>query len=367
MFDLNLRKMIKIVSPLLIKPTSTSLTVSLSKRFFLFTLINKAIRTIEEDPHLNFISVLKSYKILGRILYGTFHDLYRDRNKPYFRHFFVESSLYRLVKEELEWLNKEYKNIDNIKMTITKKGVIIYDNYKKNKFNVLLFTIHSGTWVPKNILKKMNPLPKTRYRYEDVETHKIYSRLIMEKGGIWIDNKQSRYACDFNRSISRCVYENGSEWWFPEIWKEPLSEAEINEIKKGYREFYFTLSKLVSTFNFNIIFDGHSMWNTNDRPPLSFGTRYIPAFYMPIVKSMHRKLIKMGYSAHFNKPYKGGYILKWLSTMFPDLFIFSMEINKIMYMNPRHTKPLKRKVKQLSKDLVKIFDIEIEDIEHRKN
>jgi N-formylglutamate amidohydrolase len=363
---MKLGQMIKAVSPILIKPHKSSLTVGLSDRFFLFTLINKAIRTIEEDPHLNFISLLKSYKILGRILYGTVHGFYRDRNKAYFKHFFKDKELWKIVKEELEWVTSEYKNSGDIKLTITKRGVMVFDNYQKNSFNVLLLTVHSGTWVPKEIQKKMYPLPKKRYMYEDVETHKIYSRIVMEKGGIWIDNKQSRFACDFNRNITKCIYQEGQEWWIKNLWKEPLLKSEIDDIKKSYQQFYFTLAKLVETYRFNIIFDGHSMWNLPDRPPLSFGTRHIHKFYMPIVKSMHRKLIGMGYSAAFNKPYKGGYILKWLSKMFPDLFIFSMETNKCMYMTPNHKTPLVRKIRKLSQDLTKIFDIDIEEgLEHR--
>jgi hypothetical protein len=36
-------------------------------------------------------------------------------------------------------------------------------------------------------------------------------------------------------------------------------------------------------------------------------------------------------------------------------------------MNKAHTKALPTKIKKISKDLVLIFDIEIEDIEHRKS
>jgi len=367
----NIRNMLKIVSPLLIKPTPTSITVGLSKRFFLFTLINKAIRTIEEDPYLNFVSLLKNYKILGRILYGTAHEFYRDRNKLYFKHFFIEPDVWKLVKADLEWLHKEYPKLDfdTIKMTITKKGVIIYDNYKKNSFNLLLMTIHGGTWVPKNIQQKMELSPEQRYKEEDVETNKIYCRLIIEKGGIWIDNKMSRFACDFNRHISRCIYEDSSEKWINKLWKENLTKYEVQQLKQTYKEFYFALSKLVNTYRFNIIFDAHTMKDIDQRPKMSFGTKHIPKFYIPIVKSMHRKLCNLGYApVSFNKPYKGGYILEWLSTMFPELFIFSMEINKKLYMTKNSKKSIKKKVKELSMCISKIFDIEIEgdELEFKK-
>ena len=155
---------------------------------------------------MNFIALLKSYKILGRILYGSVREFYRDRNKLYFKNFFLERDLWKLVKEDIEWLVNENKNVEDIKMTITKKGVIIYDNYKKNNFNVLLMTSHAGTWLPKIVKNKMLLTDSFRFIEEDIDTHKIYSRLVLEKGGIWIDNKMSRFAVDFNRPATRAIY-----------------------------------------------------------------------------------------------------------------------------------------------------------------
>ena len=102
---------------------------------------------------------------------------------------------------------------------------------------------------------------------------------------------------------------------------------------EGYHEFYFTLSRLIDTYRFNIIFDGHSMKDAKGRPEISFGTKYIPKFYMPIVRSMQKKLNNLGYNpVSLNVPYSGGYILQWLNSRFPDIFICSMEVNKRLYM-----------------------------------
>jgi hypothetical protein len=113
------------ITPILIKPGSTDIRISISKRFFLFNLMNKIINIIEEDPHLNFVAVLKSYKVLGKFLYGTLHEFHRDRNTIYFKNFFYDRDVWKLVKEDLESLYPKYKEM---KMTITKRGVIVYDN-----------------------------------------------------------------------------------------------------------------------------------------------------------------------------------------------------------------------------------------------
>jgi len=56
--------------------------------------------------------------------------------------------------------------------------------------------------------------------------------------------------------------------------------------------------------------------------------------------------------------------LKWLSTKFPDIFICSMEVNKVLYMNKSRTKSIDAKVEKISKDLQEIFDIDLDEPEN---
>ncbi|MBT3407638.1 N-formylglutamate amidohydrolase [Candidatus Woesearchaeota archaeon] len=353
-----IKEVIESISPILIRSTTSSFTIGISKRFFLFKLMNKLITAIEEDPHLNFVSLLKNYKVLGRFLTGTLHEFYRDRNRLYFKNFFIDRSLYEIVKADLEYLYPDYKNIT---MTITKNGVIIYDNYKKRAFNTLLMTIHSGTWVPESIKHKLHVTDKERNLEEDRDTHKLYCKLVLDKSGIWIDNKQSRFIIDFNRSIENSIYETYTirKGKKSKVWAKDLTVFEEKLIRSSYREFYFTLATLLDTHEFNIIFDGHSMKDLPGRPNISFGTRYIPNFYIPIVKSMQRKMITLKYSpVLLNTPYGGGFILKWLSTKFPNIFIFSMEVNKKLYMTKDRMRTIDRKLNKLLTDLINIFDID---------
>ncbi len=351
----NVSKLMSYISPVLINSKSNSVTLSLSKRFVLFQILEKLVRKIEDDPYLNFISVLKNYKVLGKILTGSIYELHRDRNQMYFKNFFADRDLWKLVKDDLEWC---YKRNKNLKITITRNGVVIYDNYKKNDFNVLLFTIHSGVWMPKDISQKQTLSVEQRLLEEDIDTHKIYSGLVLEKGGIWIDNKFSRFACDFNREPERAIYENSQESWIRKVWDKELTIKQRERLMEVYNEFYFTIQKLVDTYRFNIIFDGHSMRHLPGRPEISFGTKYISKFYMPIVNGMRWKLRKMGYETALNKPYPGGYILKWIAERFSDLFIFSIEVNKNLYMTKNRKKVLKKKKEKLSNDILQIFDIE---------
>lgn len=343
------------VSPILVKPTKSSITLSISKRFLLFDLMQNVIKRIEDDPYLNFISLLKHYKVLGYFLHGPIHDLYRDRNKSYFKNFFLSKELYSLIKADIEWV---YKKNKTVKLTITKRGVIIYDNYKPKSFNTLLLTIHSGVWMPKDLEAKHALSKKQRYVEEDIDIHKIYSPLVLKGSGIWIDSKLSRFACDYNRVEDRAIYQDGSETWIEKVWQSPLTKQQKSRLMEGYKEFYFTLSNLVEAYRFNIIFDGHSMRHKPGRPDLSFGTRYVPNFYMPIVKTMQKKLKTKGYKkTELNKPYAGGHILRFLKQAYPNIFICSMEINKKLYMSKDDTKSLGIQVRKLSKTLEDLFNI----------
>jgi len=352
-----LEKLIQKISPILITPTTDSITISLSRRFFLFYMMNKLIKSIENEPYLNFISLLKNYKILGNFLSGTAGEFYRDRNKSYFRNFFMENELYQLVKDDLE----SVKIYPDIKMTITKRGIIIYDNYKLNQFNVLLLTIHGGTYVPMAIQTKMMVSAEERHKEEDIGISRIYGRMVLEKGGIWIDNKQSRFACDFNRQIEKAIYHNKSEPWIEIMWRNELSEGERKQLLRSYNEFYFTLAQLIDAYRFNVIFDAHSMKDMPERPEISFGTKYIPRFYMPIVKSIQNKFSKKYKPVYIDRPFQGGYILQWFSKQFPDVFTFSMEVNKRLYMDADRTKIYTQKIDAISKDILEIFDISLWD------
>jgi N-formylglutamate amidohydrolase len=353
------KEILERISPILINPKPTSITLSLSKRFMLFTLLKKTAEKIEEDPHLNFISLIKYYKVFTKFLEGTIHEFYRDRNKAYFKDFFIDKEIYKRIKEDLEYV---YKINPHVNLTITKEGILIYQNYDKKNFNILLLTVHSGTFVPKHIEKKQNLTKEERIKEEDVDSDRLYCRLVLQNSGIWIDNKHSRFFCDVNRNMNRCIYTEDNNNNIQKLWKEELTENEKDEIYDFYKRFYSMLARLLDSYSFNIIFDSHTMRDMKNRPKISFGTEFIPKFYLPIVKSMKSKIIKIGYNnVGINKPYGGGFILKWLSSKYPNLFIFSMEINKKLYMYKNRKKVIIKNREKIAKDLINIFDIDEEE------
>jgi N-formylglutamate amidohydrolase len=243
-------------------------------------------------------------------------------------------------------------------MTISKNGVITYDNYSVRGFNVLLLTIHSGSWVPVEIAGRFRISKKKMRMEEDIGTDRLYREIVLDKGGIWIDNKQSRFVIDFNRPIEKAIYSDNSEPWVAEVWKTPPAKKEIETIRKSYIDFHFTLAQLIDTYHFNIVLDAHSMNNAPGRPGISFGIEFIPRFYMPIVKHMKESLEKKGYGkVRFNIPYKGGYILQSLMAKFPNAFTCSVEVNKKLYLKKDSLRPDGKRLGRLKKDIYSLFDL----------
>ena len=328
---------------------------SLSKYYFIFLeQFQRLSENIEKNPHLNFLSLLQTYKIVIEVLDGKVSYFYYNRNKLWFKHFFPDEELYNLVKADLERFHARFPNV---KLTITKDGTMIYDNYKKNKFNFLVVTPHDGTWMPKHIQELQKITKEQRYNEEDVGTNIVYGPLALIKGGIWINVKQSRFVCDYNRSKKRSIYTNTSEKRLKNIWKQSLNSYDREYIHSRYDNFYFILDKIIETHRFNIIFDGHSMVDEKGRPPISFGLKYVPAFYMPIVREIKKTLEKnSSIKVHINTPYSGGNILKRLSEKFPDVFIFSMELNKSMYMDQKHMILNYWKATKIQQQLLRMFE-----------
>ncbi len=103
------------------------------------------------------------------------------------------------------------------------------------------------------------------------------------------------------------------------------------------------------------------MKDGDGRPEISFGVEFIPTFYMPVVWSMRRKLQTMGYQeVEFNTPYKGGNIIRWMHNRFPDVFVFSIEVNKKLYMTDNEEVADRHKVEVLAQSLRSLFDFERE-------
>lgn len=344
------------ILPILLKVTGESVTISVSRRFLLFDLLQRLKKKIEDDPYLNFISILRYSKVLGKSMTGELTEFYRDKDKLYFRKFFPYNETYERVKQDI---SEVYAINKEVKITIFKSGLLVYDNYKPGQFNVLLLTIHSGEFVPKDVEANFAISAAERYKEEDVLSDKLYRRIVLDQGGIWIDNKMSRFYVDLNRARENAIYKDGEQ--VPKLYEKPLPESQKQKILSFYDSFYVLLQHILTTYTFNLVFDGHTMRDGAGRPRISFFTHYIPKFYLPVVGSLKKKMHSLGYKdILMNAPYAGGYLVEWICKKHPAVFATGMEINKKIYMYPDRKRAKPSSVQKIAQDLVQVFDIEEE-------
>ena len=99
------------------------------------------------------------------------------------------------------------------------------------------------------------------------------------------------------------------------------------------------------------------MRDGKNRPDASFGVKFVPEFYMPIINHLKKQFSdkKNFCSVEFNAPYSGGHILKKLHNKYPNVFTCSLEINKRLYMSKKRTKVNEEKVGNLSHKIFGIF------------
>jgi N-formylglutamate amidohydrolase len=344
--------------PLLVRFSSSGVSINLSKRFILFDLLKGLNEHLEEKPFLNLVSFIRYENIYERFVYGKIKTVYDKLKRNPFKKYFISKHIHSRILSDL---NEVMKINDKIDVIIFSTGIIIYDNYQENNFNVLLLTLHGGEDMPDKISKKVVSDHIPRKREEDIHSDKLYRKIVLKQGGVWIDNKISRFFCDLNRDENSCIHQNNSDM-INYLWSEELSSKDEDFIYNFYENFYALLEQIFNFYKFNIVFDGHTMRNAADRPNISFGTHYIPKFYLPVVSGIKKKMHSMGYSdIGINKPYEGGFILNWISQKYPSTFIFSMEINKKLYLYSDRIRPKPNNIEKLSDDLIKIFDIQEEE------
>ena len=157
-----------------------------------------------------------------------------------------EPGLREIVEEELVMLRSFDKNIQ----AEVHNGFAVY---KTGDSDLVLATIHNGSFVPETVELKQSP--EERRAQEDLFTGELYLPLFLNHGGIWITSHLSRYLVDMNRRRGEAVLgyesdETGSN----------LAAGDEEELRRFADEFYssfYAASMKVLTGKF--LFSGHSM------------------------------------------------------------------------------------------------------------
>lgn len=97
--------------------------------------------------------------------------------------------------------------------------------------------IHSGHDLRPEIADRMQLDDRTRRREEDPFTDRITTA-----GGLPIVVHRSRFEVDLNRPRHACVYTLPDDSWGLEVWREPLTEEQVERSLRMHDAFYAMVS-----------------------------------------------------------------------------------------------------------------------------
>jgi N-formylglutamate amidohydrolase len=97
--------------------------------------------------------------------------------------------------------------------------------------------IHAGHDLRPEVATRMLLDDRTRRREEDPFTDRITSA-----GGLPIVVHRSRFEVDLNRARHACVYTSPEDSWGLEVWREPLTEEQVERSRRLHDAFYAMLT-----------------------------------------------------------------------------------------------------------------------------
>ena len=109
--------------------------------------------------------------------------------------------------------------------------------YGESALPLVVTAIHAGHDLRPEIAEKIALDPDERRREEDPYTDRITAA-----GGRPLVVRRSRFEVDLNRPRHGCVYRTPEEAWGLEVWREPLTEEQVERSRRLHDAFYALLA-----------------------------------------------------------------------------------------------------------------------------
>jgi N-formylglutamate deformylase len=109
-------------------------------------------------------------------------------------------------------------------------------SYGASALPLVMTAIHAGHDLRPEVAERTGLDDRTRDREEDPFTDRI-----TRAGGLPIVVHRSRFEVDLNRPRHRCVYEDADAAWGLEVWREPLTEEQLERSRRLHDAFYAML------------------------------------------------------------------------------------------------------------------------------
>ena len=142
------------------------------------------------------------------------------------------------------------------------------------------FALHSGNKIREALEPKLNLSRKQMLKEEDPKTEELIASLPNRIYPLF-----SRFECDLNRPkvgrpVDDAVYTEPSLAWDLRVYRDPLTQQEIDTSLEAYREFYWIIEglchRIEQKYGYGLLIDMHS-YNTRGReglPDVHLGTKY---------------------------------------------------------------------------------------------
>lgn len=240
--------------------------------------------------------------------------------------------------------------------------------------------IHDGHAVRENLQGRYNLSDQERFREEDPFTGEM-----ARKFGNYIIGTRSRFEVDLNRGPKSAVYRKPEDAWGLKVWKEPITDAEVEESIRLYNHFYENvetqLSRIIDVYGFVLVYDLHSYNHRREGPEKPAARQEDNPDIDVLTTGIHldkwRPVLDRFKQALQDYPYPDGpldvreevrfegrlsHFMQWILNRFQEkAFVPSIEFKKI-FMDEWTGELYQDKLNHLSKALLQTVDPVMEEI-----
>jgi N-formylglutamate deformylase len=212
---------------------------------------------------------------------------------------------------------------------------------------VLITAIHSGHIIRPSLRPFLSIGNADRIREEDPLTD-----YFLTAGDTIVRANRSRFECDLNRPIERCISTDPADTWGLKVWKSQLPETEVAASQALHREFYAQIAArveaIIAAHGEVLVLDLHSYNHRRGSPNAKPAPRQenpdIDLGGTTLVRDVHGDLLEVFAQGLASRPVSGkrpdvrvnvrwkdgGHFPEWLhATYGPKACVITLEYKKI--------------------------------------
>ena len=198
---------------------------------------------------------------------------------------------------------------------------------------LVVTAIHAGHDLRPAIAERMALDDRTRRREEDP-----FTDCITRAGGLPIVVHRSRFEVDLNRPRHKCVYEHPDDAWGLDVWREPLTDEQVERSRRLHDAFYAMLDGFLDDLALRgpfVVLDIHSYNHrragadhppepVEDNPEINVGTGSLDRDrWGHIVERFMGDLAQQRVAGHSldvreNVRFEGGYLSQRVHERYPE-------------------------------------------------